>query len=200
MIENSQGRLPDRRPLSIIDIIESIRLVIYEGIARSPTVLFNEKMLAGLGRGIVSTGRLDPEAVTRAVEEFRRFRALSSRPAPAGCTSSPPPPPAKAQNGMDFIHRAEDILGVPIRALSGREEAYYSALGVISGFHPADGIAGCVFGGGSLEPIRHPRRGDRRRHHPAARRPSPPGHVEELAGGRAAHRARRKTAACGPSS
>src|SRR5690606_10621740 len=80
MIHTSQGRLPDRRPLSIIDIgSNSIRLVVYEGIARSPTVLFNEKMLAGLGRGIVSTGRLDEEAVHRAVDEFRRFRALSDQ-------------------------------------------------------------------------------------------------------------------------
>lgn len=80
MIAQSQGRLQNRRPLSIIDIgSNSIRLVIYEGIARSPTVLFNEKMLAGLGRGIVSTGKLDPGAVTRAIEEFRRFRALSDQ-------------------------------------------------------------------------------------------------------------------------
>ena len=68
MIANSQGRLQDRRPLSIIDIgSNSIRLVVYEGVARSPTVLFNEKMLAGLGRGLVTTGKLDPEAVQRAV-------------------------------------------------------------------------------------------------------------------------------------
>ena len=51
---------------------------------------------------------------------------------------------------MDFIHRAEQILGTEIRVLSGREEAHYSALGVISGFHPANGIAGDL-GGGSLE-------------------------------------------------
>ena len=57
MMGLSQGRLQDRRPLSVIDIgSNSIRLVVYEGIARSPTVLFNEKMLAGLGRGIVTTG------------------------------------------------------------------------------------------------------------------------------------------------
>ena len=62
MIANSQGRLPDRRPLSIIDIgSNSIRLVVYEGVARSPTVLFNEKMLAGLGRGIVTTGPMRVE-------------------------------------------------------------------------------------------------------------------------------------------
>jgi exopolyphosphatase/guanosine-5'-triphosphate,3'-diphosphate pyrophosphatase len=80
MIAGSQGRLQDRRPISVIDIgSNSIRLVVYEGVARSPTVLFNEKMLAGLGRGIVSTGKLDPDAMKRAVEELRRFRALSEQ-------------------------------------------------------------------------------------------------------------------------
>jgi exopolyphosphatase/guanosine-5'-triphosphate,3'-diphosphate pyrophosphatase len=153
MIAGSQGRLQDRRPLSIIDIgSNSIRLVIYEGIARSPTVLFNEKMLAGLGRGIVSTGRLDPEAVTRAVEEFRRFRALSEQAGAESLHVIATAAAREAQNGLDFIHRAEEILGTGIRVLSGREEAYFSALGVISAFHPADGIAGDL-GGGSLELI-----------------------------------------------
>jgi exopolyphosphatase/guanosine-5'-triphosphate,3'-diphosphate pyrophosphatase len=151
MIAQSQGRLQNRRPLSIIDIgSNSIRLVVYEGIARSPTVLFNEKMLAGLGRGIVSTGKLDPEAVTRAIEEFRRFRALSDQAGAEELYVIATAAAREAVNGPDFIHRAEKILGTEIRVLSGREEAYYSALGVISGFHPADGIAGDL-GGGSLE-------------------------------------------------
>lgn len=151
MIHTSQGRLQDRRPLSVIDIgSNSIRLVVYEGVARSPTVLFNEKMLAGLGRGIVSTGRLDPEAVRRAVEEFRRFRALSEQAGADSLHVIATAAAREAENGMDFIHRAEDILGVPIRVLSGREEAHYSALGIISAFHRPDGIAGDL-GGGSLE-------------------------------------------------
>lgn len=151
MIANSQGRLQDRRPLSIIDIgSNSIRLVVYEGIARSPTVLFNEKMLAGLGRGIVSTGRLDPDAVKRAVDEFRRFRALSDQAGAQELYVIATAAAREAENGPDFIHRAEEILGTKIRVLSGREEAHYSALGVISGFHPANGIAGDL-GGGSLE-------------------------------------------------
>lgn len=151
MIANSQGRLPDRRPLSIIDIgSNSIRLVVYEGIARSPTVLFNEKMLAGLGRGIVATGKLDPEAVSRAVGEFRRFRALSEQAGAEQLHVIATAAAREAENGPDFIHQAEQILGTEIKVLSGREEAHYSALGVISGFHPADGIAGDL-GGGSLE-------------------------------------------------
>ncbi|TIP46331.1 MAG: exopolyphosphatase, partial [Mesorhizobium sp.] len=58
----------------------------------------------------------------------------------------------EAVNGPDFIHRAEEVLRTEIRVLTGRQEAYYSALGVISGFHPANGIAGDL-GGGSLELI-----------------------------------------------
>jgi exopolyphosphatase/guanosine-5'-triphosphate,3'-diphosphate pyrophosphatase len=151
MIAGSQGRLQDRRPISVIDIgSNSIRLVVYEGVARAPTVLFNEKMLAGLGRGIVSTGRLDPEAVKRAVEEFRRFRALSEQAHAETLHVIATAAAREAENGMDFIHRAEEILGTEIQVLSGREEARYSAFGVISAFHPADGIAGDL-GGGSLE-------------------------------------------------
>ncbi len=153
MIVESQGRLQDRRPLSIIDIgSNSIRLVIYEGIARSPTVLFNEKMLAGLGRGIVSTGKLDAEAVSRSMEEFRRFRALSEQAGAESLHVIATAAAREAENGPDFIARAEDILGTRVRVLTGRQEAYYSALGVISGFHPADGVAGDL-GGGSLELI-----------------------------------------------
>ena len=153
MIGMSQGRLQDRRPLSIIDIgSNSIRLVVYEGIARSPTILFNEKMLAGLGRGIVSTGKLDPDAVRRAVDEFRRFRALSDQAGAEQLYVIATAAAREAQNGMDFIRRAEDILGTEIRVLSGREEAYYSALGVIWGFPRPGGIAGDL-GGGSLELI-----------------------------------------------
>lgn len=56
----------------------------------------------------------------------------------------------EAVNGPDFIARVEEVLGTEIRVLSGREEAYYSGLGVISGFRAVDGISGDL-GGGSLE-------------------------------------------------
>lgn len=151
MISASQGRLQDRRPIAVIDIgSNSIRVVIYEGVARSPTVLFNEKMLAGLGRGIVSTGRLDPDAVRIALEEFRRFRALAEQAGAERLHVIATAAAREAENGLDFIARAEEILGVPVSVLSGGEEAHHSALGIVSGFHLPDGIAGDL-GGGSLE-------------------------------------------------
>lgn len=151
MISRSQGRLQDRRPVSVIDIgSNSIRLVVYEGVARSPTVLFNEKMLAGLGRGVANTGRLDPDAVTRSMEEFRRFRALSDQAGATDLHVLATAAAREAENGPDFIRRAEKVLGTKIRVLSGREEAFFSAQGIVSGFHRPDGIAGDL-GGGSLE-------------------------------------------------
>ncbi|HRP78782.1 MAG TPA: exopolyphosphatase [Aquamicrobium sp.] len=153
MIHSSQGRLQDRRPLAVVDIgSNSVRLVVYEGVTRSPTILFNEKMMAGLGRGIVSTGRLDEEAVRRAVEELRRFRALAEQAGAVSLHAIATAAAREAENGMDFVRRAEEILGVPIQVLSGKEEAAYSAQGVISAFHRPDGIAGDL-GGGSLELI-----------------------------------------------
>ncbi len=149
----NQGRLPDRQPVSIVDIgSNSIRMVIYEGVARSPTVLFNEKMLAGLGRNIVSTGKLDPHAVEVTLAELRRFHALSEQAGAIKLYAIATAATRDAENGAEFITKAEDALGVKIRVLSGREEAYYSGLGVISGFHNADGVAADL-GGGSLELI-----------------------------------------------
>lgn len=151
MIHSSQGRLQDRRPLAVIDIgSNSVRLVIYEGVARSPTILFNEKMMAGLGRGIVSTRRLDDEAVARAIEELRRFRALSAQAGAVSLHVIATAAVREAENGMDFVTRAEAVLGVPVHVLSGEEEAGYSARGVISAFHRPEGVVGDL-GGGSLE-------------------------------------------------
>ena len=52
---------------AIIDIgSNSIRLVVYQGPARMPSILFNEKVMAGLGRGLAATGAIDAAAMARA--------------------------------------------------------------------------------------------------------------------------------------
>ncbi|MEJ2118010.1 MAG: hypothetical protein P8Y36_08965 [Alphaproteobacteria bacterium] len=64
-------------PVAVIDIgSNSIRLVVYNAAVRSPTVLFNEKLLCGLGRNLSSTGRLSDTAVERALLVLQRFYKL----------------------------------------------------------------------------------------------------------------------------
>jgi exopolyphosphatase/guanosine-5'-triphosphate,3'-diphosphate pyrophosphatase len=147
----AQGRLDHGPPVGVIDIgSNSVRLVVYEGLTRSPTPIFNEKVLAGLGREVQSTGLLAADAVEKATAALKRYRALCDTLrvgrvwaiATAACRD--------ASNGRAFIKDAERICDVKIDVLSGKREAKLTALGVISGIHRADGIVGDL-GGGSLE-------------------------------------------------
>jgi len=149
----AKGRLDHGPPIAVIDIgSNSVRLVIYEALTRAPTPIFNEKVLAGLGREVQSTGLLAQEAIDTALAALRRFRALCDilhvrriwAIATAACRD--------ARNGRAFIAQAERICRTPIKMLSGTREANLTALGVISGIHKPDGIIGDL-GGGSLELI-----------------------------------------------
>lgn len=147
----AQGRLKGRRPVAVIDIgSNSVRLVVYEGVVRSPTVLFNEKTLSGLGKGLAKTGRLNEKSVESALKALRRFRALAEQAGAISIHAIATAAAREAENGPAFIAEAETVLGEHIQVLTGKEEAYYSALGIISGFHNPDGIAGDM-GGGSVE-------------------------------------------------
>src|SRR3569832_2292930 len=140
MAARSRKRAPS---IAVIDIgSNSVRLVVYQSMARSLVTLFNEKALCGLGREVQSTGLLAPDAVLKALTALRRFRALCKvmkvgrvhAVATAACRD--------ASNGPDFIARAERICGTQIEILSGPREAKLSALGVVSGVHRPDGIVG----------------------------------------------------------
>ena len=51
-----------RAPVAIVDIgSNSVRLVIYENQMRNAATLQNEKAICGIGRDMVSTGRLHAE-------------------------------------------------------------------------------------------------------------------------------------------
>jgi exopolyphosphatase / guanosine-5'-triphosphate,3'-diphosphate pyrophosphatase len=147
----AQGRLPGIAPVSVVDIgSNSIRLVIYEGLSRAPAILFNEKVLCGLGKGLAMSGRMDHDGVERALAALRRFHALSQQARAVSMHVLATAAAREAANGPAFIAEAERILDHKIEVLSGEQEALYSALGIVSGFHDPDGIAGDL-GGGSLE-------------------------------------------------
>jgi exopolyphosphatase/guanosine-5'-triphosphate,3'-diphosphate pyrophosphatase len=149
----AQGRLDHGPPVGVIDIgSNSVRLVVYEGVTRSPTPLFNEKTMAGLGREVQTKGLMPADAVAKALDALKRFRALCDTMqvdelwvlATAACRD--------ARNGREFLATAQKICRARIELVSGRREAELTALGVVSGFHRPDGLVGDL-GGGSLELI-----------------------------------------------
>ncbi|TXM75029.1 exopolyphosphatase [Methylobacterium sp. WL103] len=138
-------------PVAIIDIgSNSVRLVAYDGLSRAPTPLYNEKVLCGLGRNVLTTGRLNDEAVRRALAALARFRVLCETMRVGRLFVLATAAARDASNGPAFLEAAEAACGTRIELLSGRREAELSALGVVSGFHAPDGVVGDL-GGGSLE-------------------------------------------------
>jgi exopolyphosphatase/guanosine-5'-triphosphate,3'-diphosphate pyrophosphatase len=153
MMRPDHGDAPDLEPMAVVDIgSNSVRLVVYEGAVRSPVPIFNEKILAGLGRSTATTGRLAEDAVERAVVTLARFRAINRILGVKNIRAIATAACREAENGPAFIQRAEAALGVRISILSGEQEAELAAFGIIMGIHQPDGVAGDL-GGGSLELI-----------------------------------------------
>ena len=139
------------RDLAVIDVgSNSVRLVLYRVEGRAIWTVFNEKVLAGLGRDLTETGRLSREGTQAALSALRRFRAVLDGVQPDEIHLAATAAVREAEDGPAFVRRALDETGLPLRVLSGREEARLSALGVSAGCPGADGLVGDL-GGLSLE-------------------------------------------------
>src|ERR1700733_5868367 len=142
-----------RGPVAIVDIgSNSVRLVIYENQNRNAATWQNEKAICGIGREMVTTGRLHAEGCAAALEALARFRMIAdglhveSREAVATAAAR------DAANGAEFVARAERAWGSPIRVLAGEDEARIAAEGVVAGIPNADGLVADL-GGGSLDMV-----------------------------------------------
>jgi len=135
------------KPVAIIDIgSNSVRLVVYSGAKRIPSVIFNEKVLAGLGREV---GEIGEAAQARALAALDRFRLLVKQLGVVRTRVVATAAVREASNGEAFIARVRR-LGFDPRILSGEEEGKRAGQGVLSAIPEADGIVGDL-GGGSLE-------------------------------------------------
>jgi len=137
--------------IAVVDIgSNSIRLVVYDGMKRVPLPIFNEKVLCGLARNMERTGGLDEAGATHAFDALERFmkliKAMDTGKVYCFATSAV----RDAEDGDKFVHEVEKRCGLKVQVLSGSEEALFSAFGVASAFHEADGVIGDL-GGGSLE-------------------------------------------------
>ncbi len=141
------------RRLGVIDIgSNSVRFVIYELFGANFTPVYNEKVLAGLGRSLRATGRLDPNGIVLARQAIRRFKTLCDvhglDKVLIGATAAM----REAEDAPGFIQDVYEDTGFTIKPLSGVKEAQMAAMGVIAAEPRAHGIAADL-GGASLELI-----------------------------------------------
>ncbi len=150
LAETASSPVPATARMAIIDIgSNSVRLVVYDGPRRIPFILFNEKVMAGLGASLGRTGRIEPEAMGRGLRAIGRFAHLCREMEVEELRCVATAAVRDAANGAEFIARTE-AMGLTVELLSGSQEAVAAAHGVLSGIPGADGIVGDL-GGGSLE-------------------------------------------------
>lgn len=139
------------RPFAVVDIgSNSVRLVIYERLARAPIAFHNEKALCGLGRGLAATGLLPADAITCALQALRRFSLVARAMGAATLDVVATEAVRRAANGTEFLARAREACGCGVEVLSGDEEARTAAMGVACSFHRPEGYSGDL-GGGSID-------------------------------------------------
>ena len=149
-----ESRLRAVRDAAVIDVgSNSVRLVLYRLEGRAIWTVYNEKVLAGLGRDLGATGRLSTGGVDVALAALRRFRAVLDAAAPEAIFTAATAAVREASDGADFVGRVQAETGLTLRVLSGQEEARYAALGVLAGSPHGEGVVGDL-GGASLELVR----------------------------------------------
>ncbi len=140
--------------IGVIDLgSNSLRLVVFERLGAAVFPLFNEKVMCGLGRGISSTGRLNPEGVALALVNLRRFVAFARAIAVDHLAVLATAAVRDASDGEAFAVEVERQCRVQVKIIDGAEEARLSAAGVLAGIPDADGIVADL-GGGSVELVR----------------------------------------------
>ncbi len=158
--------LPDRRAaprpkpdlsidrIGVVDIgSNSVRMVIYERCGAAATPVFNEKILAGLGRDLAVTGKLYPQGAAQTFKALTRFKALAKAHNLKSLSAVATAAMREADDGPNFVARVKTEIGIEIKVLSGEDEARMSAYGVIAGDSRARGVVADL-GGASLELVR----------------------------------------------
>ncbi len=145
---------PSARALDRVGVIDvgsnSVRMVVFDGAARSPAYFYNEKVLCGLGRGLADTGRLNPQGRSRAMAALRRFAALAEAMDLKSLTAVATAAVREAEDGPDFRREVARETGLRLWVIDGLEEARLSAQGVLLGWPGASGLV-CDIGGSSME-------------------------------------------------
>ncbi len=140
--------------LASIDLgSNTVRLLVVEvGAAGGWRVVDQDQRVTRLGEGLAASGRLGEAPMARtaaAVGEYvaRTARAGAGKPRVIATSAV-----REAANGAEFVATLEHATGVPVRVVSGDDEARLTVRGITAGLgHPSGRMLAFDIGGGSTE-------------------------------------------------
>jgi exopolyphosphatase / guanosine-5'-triphosphate,3'-diphosphate pyrophosphatase len=141
--------------LGIIDVgTNSIHLLLgVLGLSGKFHIILKERDLTRLGEGGLARGRLTAAAQRRAMEVLARYASILKRCRVDRVEAVATSAVREATNGRKFVRQVRKRLGLPLRVISGREEARLIYLGILqsAGLRGTSTIV--TIGGGSAQVI-----------------------------------------------
>jgi exopolyphosphatase/guanosine-5'-triphosphate,3'-diphosphate pyrophosphatase len=130
----------------------SIKCVMAETRARGFRVLYEESISTRLAEHLIDTCELRPEAIARTLEALRQLRARAAEAGIEHFRAVATSAVRDSRNRREFLRAAKEVLGFPVRLLSGTEEAETIFAGVTADPHwRGRDIFILDIGGGSAE-------------------------------------------------
>ncbi|MDD3323620.1 MAG: Ppx/GppA phosphatase family protein [Sulfurospirillaceae bacterium] len=139
---------------AVIDIgSNSARIAVFEKSSRFAFHLINEtKSRVRLGEGAYElNGVLQDGAMQRATNSLSEFKKIIQNLKCQKTLCIATSALRDAPNSKDFIKKIKDEVGINIKIIDGKTEAYYGAIGAINYLHKIDDAVTVDIGGGSTE-------------------------------------------------
>ena len=145
------GAVTERRIIAVVDIgSNSVRLLVARQLSPSAfEVIDEERLEARMGQGQVD-GVLTEAAIDRGLRALRVMVQIARSYGPAELVAVGTEALRRATNADRFLIPAREQTGVPVRILSGQDEAFFGFLGVVNSTALTSGHV-LDIGGGSLE-------------------------------------------------
>lgn len=130
----------------------SIKCVMAETRSRTVRVIHEESISTRLAEHLIDTAELRPEAIARTLKALRDLRAKAAELGVEHFRAVATSAVRDSRNRREFLRAAKEVLGFPVRLLSGSEEAETIYAGVTADTHwGGKDIFIVDIGGGSAE-------------------------------------------------
>jgi exopolyphosphatase / guanosine-5'-triphosphate,3'-diphosphate pyrophosphatase len=141
-------------PLAALDIgSNTIRLLVARVSGDGLIPIEDASEFVRLGKGVDASGELQEDRIVAAIAAIERLSTRAKELGADGVTAIATSAVRDASNRDEFVRRVRDGTGIPVRILSGDEEARLTYLGATLGSPMKDGAVICDLGGGSAELI-----------------------------------------------
>lgn len=139
-----------RPPAAVISVgTNSTRALVVE-FRPEPAIVFQRSIGTRIGEGLRENGRLQDDAMRRALDAIREY-VIAIRKITPNVEMIATSALRRAENADEFAHAAQAIAGTPLETISGDEEARCSYEGAVSGLPPEESYGVLDVGGGSTE-------------------------------------------------